>query len=189
MPRVEYSPHKRTRVKMLHEMGFTRAQIAAQEGVNRHSVKGIVTRYRHQTSARTTPRSGRPKIISDRDKRHIFRIIKSNPFIKNRDILREANLRCSERTLERALKAEGIQHTLALRRPKLTPEIAEKRLQFAQRYQNQDINWWRHWVFSDEVSIARGDGERHAWVFCRRVSRYNTIRSYDTNCLIGRKAS
>ncbi|KAM4063611.1 DDE superfamily endonuclease [Hirsutella rhossiliensis] len=62
-------------------------------------------------------------------------------------------------------------HFKALGRPKLTPEVAEKRLLFAIRHINLPLGAWKSWVFSDETSIAQGEGERQAWVFCKYGER------------------
>jgi hypothetical protein len=63
-------------------------------------------------------------------RRRIFRAIENYPFICSKELLVEAGVECSECTL-RFLKKEGIQYFKALRRPKLTPEAAAKRLAFA----------------------------------------------------------
>jgi hypothetical protein len=60
-------------------------------------------------------------------------------------------------------------HTLALTRPKLSELVTAKRLRFAQRYINQESRVWERWIFSDETTIARGDGARREWVFWKLV--------------------
>jgi hypothetical protein len=61
--------------------------------------------------------------------------------------------------LSRWLKSEGIQHFKAIRRPKLTPELAKKRLIFARQYLEKPLSWWRKVIFSDETTIVRGGGD------------------------------
>jgi transposase len=70
--RVELSPYKRTRVALKYNLGFTARRIAFEEGVSPNSVSGIARRYAVQKSAQSSPRSGRPPKLSERDKRHIF---------------------------------------------------------------------------------------------------------------------
>lgn len=168
-PRVEYSPHKRTRIVTSYNSGVSVKAISIKEGVPSPSIYGIIKRYRVQKSAKSSPRVGRPPSISIRDKRRIFQLIRDDPFISNLQLIERATLGCSVRTLSRFLKDEGIQHTEALRRPKLTPEIAQSRLEFARQYLRESPAFWRRWIFSDETTIARGEGERQKWVFCRRV--------------------
>jgi transposase len=110
---------------------MTGKEIAECEGVPIATVYGIRRRYRGQKSAQSSPRSGRPPILSERDKRRIFQLIRNDPFIKNPDIIQQAGLSCSVNTLTRFLMKEGIQHNKALQRPKLTPELAAERYQTA----------------------------------------------------------
>lgn len=168
-PGKHYSPHKRTRIAVAVEKGIPKSWVAAKEGCSPNSVHGIAKRYRTQRSAVSLPRSGRPRTLTEYDKRHILRLISQNPFISNAEIKTQAGLACHVDTITRWLKSEGIQHTKALRRPKLTQELADKRLAFARRYLTSPEDFWKLWIFSDEVTVARGDGERQKWVFCRRV--------------------
>ncbi|OAA39079.1 Homeodomain-like protein [Metarhizium rileyi] len=133
-PRSEYSPHKRARIVSAFDSGMTGKEIAEKEGMPLPTVYGIRRRYRDQISARSSPRCGRPPKLSSRDKRRIFQLIRDDPFIMTQDILDQAGLDCSVNTLTRFLIKEGIQHKKALQRPKLTLELASKRLEFARKY-------------------------------------------------------
>ncbi|PTB75090.1 hypothetical protein M440DRAFT_1335306 [Trichoderma longibrachiatum ATCC 18648] len=66
-----WSPHKRTRIRMMYEEGIPKYEFARREGVPIGSVHGIATRYTQQISAQSKPRPGRPEKLSDADKRHI----------------------------------------------------------------------------------------------------------------------
>lgn len=44
-PSLEYSPHKRTRIKVAHEVGLSGSAFARNEGVPVSSVYGIIGRY------------------------------------------------------------------------------------------------------------------------------------------------
>ncbi|KAK3369117.1 hypothetical protein B0T24DRAFT_353659 [Lasiosphaeria ovina] len=69
------SPYKRTRIAVGVHNGKSKTQIAAEEGCSPGSVHGITKRYRVQQSAVALPRSGRPKVLTEYDKRHILRLI------------------------------------------------------------------------------------------------------------------
>ena len=176
----QWSPHKRTRVRKMYEMGYTARQIAACEGIPQNSVSGIATRYTHQQSGRDLPRPGQPPKLSDRDKRCILRCVRESPFIQNKQLLEQTGLGCSIETLTHYLTSQGIQHHRALQRPLLRPEDAFRRLVFAEKYARKPISWWRSVVFSDEVSIARGDGQRRQWVFSSRVQKVPCIETGDS---------
>jgi transposase len=95
--------------------------IVVKEGVTKHAIFGIVRRYRHEESAKENSRSGRPSIITDRDKNHTLRIIDSDSFISCREIIGRFGLCCHKSTLTRWLKKQGVQHYLSLPRPFLGP--------------------------------------------------------------------
>lgn len=172
-PRVEYGPHKRTRIQMKYELGISQRRIAFEEGVPNGTVSGVVKRYRQQKSAKSSPRSGRPPALSAIDKRRLFRIITKDPFISIEKLLSESELNVSAKTLSRWLKSEGIQHVQALRQQLLTPEAAKKRLEFAIEHSSKDIRFWRRWIFSDETTIARNQGEHQAWVHCPKADIFS----------------
>jgi transposase len=175
MPRIasksHHSPHKRTKVVHQFLSGVSARAIAAKFDLTRSAVYNIHYRYKQQQSAKSRPRSGRPHSLNERDKRHLFRLIEIDPFIQNSELLRRAGLSCCTATLTSFLKKEGIQHTKALRRPKLTPAVAEKRLQFARLHIRKPLSWWKRVIFSDETTVARGQGERQKWVFCPIVGQ------------------
>ena len=168
-PKLEYSPHKRARVAQGWQLGLSKAALWVKEGVPPNSVSGIVKRYRDQTSGRSKPRSGRPRILLERNIRVILRLINKDPFISNKTLIKEAGLTYSVRTLTRELIRRGIQYQRALRRLKLSERLAEKRLAFARLYVRKPLSWWKRLIVSDESTIARGDGARQAWVFKPKV--------------------
>ncbi|KAK7223076.1 hypothetical protein V2G26_011079 [Clonostachys chloroleuca] len=167
-PEKNYSPHKRGRIMQMVELGYTAKEVAEKERVNPRTAYGIASRYRVQKRGQSRDRSGCPTKISEREKRHIMRLIEADPFIRNEDICRQARLSCCTRTLTRWLRSEGIQHVYALRRPKLTTTQAQLRLEFAQGLINKPISWWISVIFTDESTVARGEGEKVKWVFCCR---------------------
>ena len=167
--RVEHSPHKRTRIYMKYNLGFSARQIAFEEGVPPGSISGIVKRYDQQQSAHSQPRPGAPSRLTERLKRIIFRAIERDPFITLSQLAIDTGVPVKERTLASWLRKEGIMHNRALQRPLLTPEAAEKRLLFARLHVRRPPSFWKRWIFSDETTVARGDGERVKWVFHRLV--------------------
>lgn len=176
-PNTEYSPHKRARIATGHELGLSRRALWAKEGIPPNSVFGLVTRYKHQTSGRSTPRSGRPRILSEREVRRALRLMDIDPFIPNKKLLSDLGLTCSVRTLSRELVRRGIQHQVALRRPKLSDVHAAKRLAFARLYVRKPLSWWKRLIVSDESTVARGEGERRAWAFRPEVSKKNPLNN------------
>ena len=121
-PKKHYSPHKRTRIVTAYDLGVSPKEIALKEGIPAGWVRGIASRYRVQKSAESSPRSSRPAVLSEREKRRIMRLIADDPFIQTRELLEKAELTCCAGTLLAWLKKAGVAHKTAIRRPKLSQE-------------------------------------------------------------------
>jgi transposase len=160
-----HSPHKRTKIVWQYLSGVSAKAVAAKFDLTPSAVYSIHQRYKNQQSAKSNPRSGRPTTLNERHKRHIFLLIKDDPFIATSDLIAQAGLPCSSRTLTRYLRREGIKHFKALQRPLLTPEIAAERLEFANLYVNKPLEWWRRVIFSDECTVERGSGRGVRWAW------------------------
>ncbi|KAM5528535.1 DNA transposase [Fusarium oxysporum f. sp. phaseoli] len=168
---IHHSPHKRTKIYWLHKSGRSAVDISQELGMSRHAIYGIIRRYPAQQSAQDQPRSGRPTAIGPRELRRIKIIIARDPHIQLQDLLQQAQLTCHKDTLIRHLKKAGIMHCQSILRPFLSNEAAAQRLQFARLYVNKPIEFWKKWNFSDEVIVARGEGQRRSWVFIEGKER------------------
>lgn len=113
-------------------------RVAETEGLPVRTVYAIVKRYKQQEDGRDLPRSGAPKRLDSRHLQQICRLIAQDPYISNEQIVRDAKLPCSAATLSRYLRDMGIRHKSATTHPKLSPEDAQKRLEFAQQWINEN---------------------------------------------------
>lgn len=140
--RYYHSPHTRTRIVWRYNSGVSATQIARDEGISRHAIYGVVRRYRDQKSGQDQPRSGRPRILGEREKRRILRVIAQDPHIQVKELIEEAGLTCSRGTILSFLKKEGIMHYKSLIRPFLSDAMATRRLRFARRYVHMSPEFW-----------------------------------------------
>ncbi|KAL8366280.1 hypothetical protein RB595_004854, partial [Gaeumannomyces hyphopodioides] len=170
-PLGEYSPHKRTKIATEYELGTSRKLLAEKYDVPYKSIHGIASRYQHQESATSRQRSGRPRALSDDDVQTVIAQIRRCPFILPAELLRTCSLTRSFRTLKRALLVYRFKRRPALRRPRLTESSARSRLEFARRFVDQPLRAWKKWIFSDESTIVRGDGDRTKHVWCKNNER------------------
>jgi transposase len=67
----------------MYRGGHSAQEVAINEQVSRATVYGIVKRYRYQYKGQDQPRSGCPLKLSERDKRHIMRVIDCDSFEDN----------------------------------------------------------------------------------------------------------
>src|SRR2546430_9859075 len=75
MPRI--SLEKRSRIHTLHQIGFSTREVAAQEGIDQSSVVRICKKFAETGSFDDLPKSGRPRIMSERYERKLLRYIRS----------------------------------------------------------------------------------------------------------------
>jgi hypothetical protein len=122
------------------------------------------------------PRSGRPEVLSRREKRLLFRIARKWPKIEYDKLIEEAELHAltlastlrtitpHRNTIAKALKQQGLINYMCKLRPKLTRGDALRRLRFCKTYRY--FNWRRRVVkFSDECLVQRGSGKKAEWCF------------------------
>lgn len=173
----------------MYNVGIPIKEIAEKEDMPYGAIYGVVRRYGHQQSAKDNKRSGRPPVLTDRDKSHIKILIDRNAFISYREIIEKAGLLCHRSTIRRWLIKEGIQHKYALRRPFLGPETIRKRKAFAERYHNEEESFFYNWVFSDEVSVDRTDGDYTKWSFYSAVSHPLSYKGSYSNHTTGRETT
>jgi len=165
-PLCEVSPDSRSRVVSAHEYGIKFADIARGETLLPSTCRQIVQNASIQTSCISQPRSGRPELISPRLGRQLFRAIAINPKITAAQLRAIVAPEISKITIYRYLKKSGIQKWRCKKRPLLDDAKAATRLQWALNHDNQPLEYWRRWVWSDECSIERGKGGK--WDFAYR---------------------
>ena len=104
-------------------------------------------------------RSGRPRKTTRRDDILIKRCVVKSPACSGKKIraeLGETSSKISRRTISRRLTDEfGLKSRKPARKPRLTPVMKLKRLQFAKKYKNWTRQQWSRVLFSDETTIQQ----------------------------------
>src|SRR6266566_4544539 len=91
-PKKKNSPHKKVRIIALLEAGWSQQRVARREGISPDTISGIVSRYRVQKSTGSLQRSGRPRILTKRDIKHLIRFIGQDPFITSKELKEKTGL-------------------------------------------------------------------------------------------------
>ena len=101
--------------------GHTEQEIEAITGHPKSTVHDTIERYSETGVGSSRPRSGRPPILTDRDKRHIVRIVKSNRQQSARQLqsnfVQSSGTVASIKTIKRALHEAGYHSRVAVRKP------------------------------------------------------------------------
>lgn len=76
--------------------------------------------------------------------------------------MRQCGLEVDPSTVRRYLRKMGLVSRIAPRKPLLTKRHRRLRLEFAKKYVQQDHDFWRHVLFTDETRVAvRNDSSKH----------------------------
>jgi transposase len=160
---------ERTSIEVLRNEGFTYKYVSETLKIPLTTCKDVFRRKLKTSSHLSRPRVGRPKALSERDVRQIK---KQAVFQKNfsTDTLAEMMKKtkiadvCSK-TIRNALNAENLHGKIKLKKPCLSKENIKARLEFAKRYVNMPISFWKGVLWSDEtkINVHGCDGRRYVW--------------------------
>lgn len=158
------------------EAGHTAQAVANHFHVNVRTIYRLQERFRTTNTTDDRPRTGRPRVTTRRQDRHIVRRHVQNPFQQASETARQTvgthGRPLSTATVRRRLSSRNLQCRRPHRGPILTPRHRRERLQFAQQHQHWRYRQWRTVLFTDEsrYCISTADGRTRIWR--RRGERY-----------------
>ena len=91
-------------------------QICRELGIPHTTVAYTIRRFNKTGENSDTPRSGRPAILTERDKRHLARTVKQNRFMPLQEITNQLPVEMSIPTARKALNEGGIDHFIAAKK-------------------------------------------------------------------------
>ena len=103
-------------------------------------------------------RSGRQRVLSQKDQKQIDALIKREPEINAAEIKTRLGFSCSQKIIREYLHAIGLKFMRILRAPQLTPEQKWARVAFTKFHRHDD---WRRTFFLDECTFLVGS-HRHS---------------------------
>ena len=140
----------------------TQKEVAKRFKVDVSTIKRLKARAKNMAPGELAPRrkpSGglMNKKLGVGKLRRLKKIVQKRPFSSARQIkTRSPHLfrGVSVRTIQRALKDDlNLPARRAAKKPLLTPQQKEKRLNFARNHLNKSKAWWRSVMFSDESNF------------------------------------
>jgi len=111
--------------------GQSAREIEAAECVPKSTIDGLLQRVEQRNTTNNLPRSGQPKIYTERDKRRIIFQVRLSPKITYNELRRINGFQFSYDTIRTILNNHGIINWRSKRRPALTEAVAATRLAFA----------------------------------------------------------
>jgi transposase len=173
--RKELTDFERGEIVGLHKAKIPQRKIAEILNHPKSTVGDVIKKYNEQGLTSTIPRSGRPKILTDRDKRQLVKIIKANRNLTLVEITEKfnetLNFSISSRTVQRVLHEEGYSGHAAKKKPFISEQNRKKRFGWC----NMKKNWIKEWeniIWSDESRFELFNNDSRNWVWRKKDERY-----------------
>lgn len=169
MPKVkEVSEYLRKQIILLHSEAMSYRKISAQVNVPYSTVGSIIRKFKEYGTTVNLPRSGAPRKIGLRARRHLLRKIKNKPMMTRKEIqidLEASGTKVSERTISRELHDNGIKSFTPRKTPMLSKKHVASRLNFAKEHLEKGNDYWKSVLWSDETKIELfgRNAARHVW--------------------------
>lgn len=133
---------------MLRAKNHTQREIARICHVSQTSVWTISQKMQSEANltSKRKGRCGRHRITTKRDDRKIRNIVCENrklPVNAITNLVNDANIKVSRRTVRRRMREENLLGRKPARKPKLTPAMIKKRYEWAKKYKNFTIDDWK----------------------------------------------
>ena len=119
-PNAELSPAQRAFAHGARVGGASASKVAGLLRCHPKTIYDTSKRYRTIPTGVSKPRKGRPTKLTEYDERALLRIARRDPMIQYKDLLEQAGVNTSYRTVYRLFKEHGITNVRAKRRPTLT---------------------------------------------------------------------
>lgn len=155
--------------------------LATKYDISISGISQMVSKYKNTGTVSRTPGSGRKKITSAHTDRAIHRFVRANPSTSIRMVKEELALdSVSDRTIRRRIRARGLQSFFKLRKPLLRPANVKKRLEFAKKYVDMPISYWKKIIWTDESKFELKNCKRRKRVWCKRNERLQSKHTQAT---------
>lgn len=164
---VYTSPTKKCRIVEWDKRGMTHKDIATQLKIHRTTVLRVIKRFiDYPDYYHIQPKTGRPRLLNDRDARVAARMIARTEASNAVEVQKKAFKDVSPRTVQRALFSQGLVCRVKKRKPYLDKAKKEARRQWAMTHINWTVEDWKGVVFSDEskFQLFKSDGREYCYI-------------------------
>ena len=179
----QFSLAEKAKVKLWRDQGFSCKTVATTLGRSEVGVRKIYRQLRDLPDDAdpppASPRSGRPRMTTDRQDEKLRRYVQRFPFKSAKELQREVHgfKNMSVRRIQEVLRGRlGLPSRAAAEKPLLTEAMARKRQRFARRHLHLTEADWEKTMFSDESTFRlvnpRAQNVRRSSAHSRYLSKY-----------------
>ena len=168
----------RSRIIGMRDTGMSYKRIARELGISLPTVRLWCQRWEESGNLNDRPRVGGPRKTTPEEDRAITEVATQGSHTNAVAIRDTLNLDVSAGTIRNRLHAGGIHHRTPVVKQKLEDRHKAARLEFAQRYVDEGLDFWGRVIFSDEKTFASNmHGRLHCWR--RDNTRYDNQNIYE----------
>jgi transposase len=164
---MSLTPIQKAQAIAFHQSGWKPGKIADQFNAHRTTISRFIKAFEKTSSFERKKGSGRAKKLTPRNVRHLLKFARGNRRRTLNDFRKALTVKVSNRTLRRALHANGFHCRVAKKKPFLMERHIRERLAFARKYKNWTKDDWRKVLWTDESSFERGKYSRQHRVWRR----------------------
>lgn len=181
----DLTPRKKAKIEVyLSDTSYSQAQIATKLGVSQKSVSRIKRKlsFGLGLEANRSGKCGRKRLSGVRDDRVLIRKCLQNRKATSMMLNLEwyqTGVHVSSRTVRRRLVDNGLRARKPLKKPKLTPTMTRKRLEWAKIHRLWTPEDWSRVCFSDESTFE-------IMVDKARFVRRRTGEAFNRDCIVER---
>jgi hypothetical protein len=151
----------------MHRTGMSFKAIGRQMSYHYIVVSRLVRKHTQANYVIDLPRSGRPRVTSDRDERQWQRLGRRMPFATS-PVLKQhwlSNRRLSARTVRNRLKSAGLKSRRVIKRPLLADLHRRSRLAWCLARHGWNLRTWRkiHWSDESRFLLHVTDSRMRVW--------------------------
>uniref|UniRef100_A0A914EA58 Transposase n=1 Tax=Acrobeloides nanus TaxID=290746 RepID=A0A914EA58_9BILA len=146
------------------------------------SVSNIYRRWQRTREVERRPKSGRPRITTERDERNVVRLVKEDPTRTSTDVMDKVRgilgRRVSRSTAQRVLRRAKLFGRRPSKKPLISKKNQKARRAYAKKYKDQDPAIWNDVIWSDwtKINLVGSDGIRYV----RRPPGMRNYHKYTT---------
>lgn len=144
-------------VKLWKE-GKSFRKIGETVGRSHSSIQRVINNYKDTEDYLSRPRSGRPPLLTNREKRKIVQQVRKEPRLTAKKIVEnvqeEFHKTISKDTVRRTLKKANYHSRVARKKPFVSEVNRQKRIAFAKKLLDKPIEFWEKVLFTDESKFC-----------------------------------
>lgn len=164
----ELSVQERCEIIAFHNTKFSIRKIAELTGHTKSTVHYTIARFKNTNSCENLARSGRPKAVTERDRRYLklcaLRDRRKSLSILLEDFNGGRKTPVSHSVVNRALHSWSLIGRVAARKPLLSSRNVKKRLAFAKEHVKWGKRRWEKVLFTDESKFELFGTHRRTFV-------------------------